>query len=141
MRKLLCVLIISLYSNFANAEMLATFGLHMGDDVYEGYQVGVVQPLSEFDASAALTDIDNGLFLTLGAQKGFEVFPSVMAYGFFDINRFFWDGSSNGRIKTQLGWGIGTTIATFDPIFVDLKYKKFESYSEPYTYVGLAYMF
>ncbi len=139
MRKLIFVLLFTIFANFANAERLVTFGSHMGDEIYEGYQIGVIQPLSEFDASAALTSIDDGFFITIAAQKGMEVYTSTMAYGFFDINRFFWDVS--GRIKTQLGWGVGVTAGFFDPIFIDLKIKKFESYSERYTYIGLAYMF
>lgn len=140
MRKLFYVLLFSIFSNFANAETLATFGKHMGDDIYEGYQIGAIQPLTEFDAAASFTSIEDGFFITIAAQKGVEVFTSTMAYGFFDINRFFWD-SGVSRIKTQLGWGIGATVATFDPIFIDFKYKKFESYSDPYTYLGLSYMF
>lgn len=141
MRKIIYASLLFVFSNFANAEMLATFGKHMGDDIYEGYQIGVVQPMDQFDVSGAFTSIDQGFFLTGAVQKGIEVFPSTMAYGFFDINRFFWDSGYSGRIKTQLGWGIGASVATFDPIFIDVKYKKFESYSEPYTYIGLAYMF
>lgn len=141
MRKIIYAFLFTIFTNFANAEMIGTFGSHMGDEIYEGYQVGVVQPLTEFDASAAFTSIDDGFFITVAAQKGAEVYTSTMAYGFFDINRFFWDSSASGRIKTQLGWGVGATVGFFDPIFIDLKIKKFESYSERYTYLGVAYMF
>lgn len=141
MRKLLLTLWFSVFINFANAETLATFGVQSGDDIYEGYQIGFVQPLTEFDASASLTFIDDGTLLTVGAQKGFEVYTATMLYGFADINRFFWDSAHDYRWSTQLGWGIGISFAMFDPVFVDFKYKKFEEYGEAYTYIGLAYMF
>lgn len=141
MRKFLLAMLFPLFINFANAETLATFGMQSGDDIYEGYQVGFVQPLTEFDASASMTFLDDGTLLTVGAQKGAEIFTATMLYVFADINRFFWDSGYSYRVKTQLAWGFGVSFAMFDPIFIDLKYKKFESYSEPYTYIGLAYMF
>lgn len=141
MRKLFLTLLFSLFINFANAEMLGTFGMQSGDDIYEGYQIGILQPLSEFDATASITLIEDGTLVTLGAQKGMEIFTATMLYGFADINKFFWDSSHDYRCKTQLGWGFGVSFALFDPIIIDLKYKKFESYGEPYTYIGVAYMF
>ncbi len=134
-------LIFTLFVNFAQAEMLVTVGEQMGDDIYEGLQIGVVQPLAEFDATASFTDIDHGSLITLGVQKGAEVFTSTIAYGFFDINRFMWDDAYSYRCKTQIGYGLGVSVAVFDPIFIEFKLKKFEEYSDEYTYAGIAYMF